>query len=89
MALTVFFPQQALGHCLAFEFLMNLSPVRYNETCGACGDRLWVELDRELGIVKIGGQWPGEIELTGLFEQLLNRTGTGFGAGADLSNRQA
>jgi len=42
-----------------------------------------------LGIVKIGGQWPGEIELTGLFEQLLNRTGTGFGAGADLSNRQA
>ena len=67
---------------------MYLGPVRYSETSGAGGDGLWVELDRELGIVKIGRQWPGEIELTGLFEQLLNRTGTGFGTGADLSNRQ-
>ena len=68
---------------------MHLSPVRYNETGGVCGDGLWVELFRELGIVKIGGQRPGEVELTGLFEQLLNSTGTGLGTGADLSNRQA
>ena len=40
---------------------MYLGPVRYSETSGAGGDGLWVELDRELGIVKIGRQWPGEI----------------------------
>lgn len=89
MALRVFLPEQLLGYALALEFLMNRGPVWYLK---APGDR-WVgagiEEFGQLPIVKLRRQRRGESERLGFAQQLLNRADTEFGAGFDLSHRQA
>ena len=69
--LGVFLPEQLLGHPLALEFLVESGPVRYCVACGRCGVSTGVEQPRQLAVVQIVWQWPGEPQLGGLAQQFL------------------
>ena len=76
----VFLPDQLLGHAWAFELEMNGRPVRGLEPTRVLGMRGRIKQPRQRRLVELCRQRPGQPQLLGPGQQLLDRPDADLGA---------